>query len=145
MNSSPIEHHIAYLTQCMRENITHELERQGVLLPFFQSLALHYIATHLPCTAHDVAMAIKKDKAQVTRLINELIKLELVDREQNPHDKRELILSLTESGQTLALQIKEVRRVVSARMTEGLDDEQQAQMQQWLVRMIDNLACQQSR
>ncbi|XAW88644.1 MarR family transcriptional regulator [Vibrio sp. CDRSL-10 TSBA] len=139
MKSSPLEHHVAYLTQCMRENITQELEKQGVDLPFFQGLALHYIATHVPCTAHDVAMAIKKDKAQITRLINELIKQGLVDRMKNPHDKRELILSLTDSGQALALQIKEARRAVSTRMTEGLDYEQQAQMKQWLVMMTANL------
>lgn len=140
MKSSPLEHHVAYLTQCMRENITQELEKQGVDLPFFQGLALHYIATHVPCTAHDVAMAIKKDKAQITRLINELIKQGLVERAKNPHDKRELILSLTDSGQALALQIQVARTTVSERMTQGLDQTQQAQIKQWLILMTDNLA-----
>ncbi len=81
----------------------------------------------------------KKDKAQITRLVNELIELKMVVREKSQQDKRQSLLSLTDVGMVLFAQIKQLRAEIKQQMTQGLSDEQQQQLQQWLGMMERNL------
>ena len=140
MKSSSLEHHIAHLTQCMRENISKLLVKKGITLTFFQSLVLQKIAENTPCTAHDVVVATQKDKAQITRLINELIKLEYVIRQQDELDKRQYILTLTTEGQECFADIKLIRQQVSEKMTQGVTQTQQEQLIEWIMLMENNLS-----
>ncbi len=140
MKSSSLDNHIANLTQCIRESIANELIQKGITLTFFQSLILQYIAENKSCTAHYLVLVAKKDKAQITRLVNELIKHDLVIREKSPLDKREYILSLTEEGWRYAKYIKEIRVNTSKKMTQGMSSGQQSQLITLIDLMTHNLS-----
>ncbi|MFM2477785.1 MarR family winged helix-turn-helix transcriptional regulator [Celerinatantimonas sp. MCCC 1A17872] len=140
MKSTPLESHVALLSQCIRESIFSALQDKGITLSFFQSLVLQRIAQDSPCTSHDVVIATKKDKAQITRLINELIKKELVIRKKNERDKRESILLLTEQGQHCAQLILQTRQEISEKMTHGISKELQQQLGELLITMQNNLS-----
>lgn len=140
MKSSSIERHIAHLSQCLRETITTQMAKQHISLSFFQGLILLHIGEFERCTAHDLVVQTKKDKAQITRLVNELIELKMVVREKSQQDKRQSLLSLTDEGIVLFAQIKQLRAEIKQQMTQGLSDEQQQQLQQWLGMMERNLS-----
>ncbi len=140
MKNSSIERHVAHLAQCLREAITEQMVKQDIKLSFFQGLVLLHIGESEPCTPHDIVVLTKKDKAQITRLVNELIALEMVVREKSRHDKRQSLLSLTEAGKGLFTQIKQLRSEVKQKMTQGISEQQQQQVQHCLDAMQNNLS-----
>ncbi|MEM7115145.1 MAG: MarR family transcriptional regulator [Chloroflexota bacterium] len=74
-------------------------------------------------TSQHVVAALKRDKAQVTRLVNELVARNLVYREPNPNDKRSKLLKLTDEGEHIFRQVEEVEKVVFAEMAKGIAEE----------------------
>lgn len=140
MNRNSLEQQIAHLTQSIRENISKDLIKKGITLTFYQSLVLFRVAEKTPCTAHDVVVTTKKDKAQITRLVNDLIAIGYLDREPNPADKRQLLLTLTAEGQECYEEIRAIRQKISEKMTQGIAPEQQQQMLSWIQVMENNLS-----
>lgn len=140
MNRNSLEQQIANLTQSLRENISKELIKKEITLTFYQSLVLFRIAEKTPCTAHDVVVSTKKDKAQITRLVNDLIAIGYLDRTPNPKDKRQLLLTLTATGQECFEEIRAVREKISEKMTRGIPQNQQQEMLRWIQLMENNLA-----
>ncbi|MDC0610759.1 MarR family transcriptional regulator [Vibrio sp.] len=123
MKSKPIERQLAQLTQVIREEITLSLIRENSRVSFFESLVLLQISEIEACTAHDVCVALHKDKAQITRLVNGLVQLNLIERIQNPRDKRQQVLSLTPLGKEELNLIMTVRQNLSRKMTCGIDED----------------------
>ena len=74
-------------------------------------------------TAQHIVSTLKRDKAQVTRLLNELVARKLVYRLPNPNDKRSKLLKLTDEGNQIFRQIEEIEKVVFEEMVEGISDE----------------------
>ncbi|MCA2014773.1 MarR family winged helix-turn-helix transcriptional regulator [Vibrio tritonius] len=140
MDRNSLEQQIANLTQSLRENISKELIKKEITLTFYQSLVLFRIAEKTPCTAHDVVVSTKKDKAQITRLVNDLIAIGYLDRAPNPKDKRQLLLTLTAAGQECFEEIRAVREKISEKMTRGIPQNQQQEMLRWIQLMENNLA-----
>ncbi|WP_068716744.1 MarR family winged helix-turn-helix transcriptional regulator [Vibrio tritonius] len=140
MNRNSLEQQIANLTQSLREKISKELIKKEITLTFYQSLVLFRIAEKTPCTAHDVVVSTKKDKAQITRLVNDLIAIGYLDRAPNPKDKRQLLLTLTATGQECFEEIRAVREKISEKMTRGIPQNQQQEMLRWIQLMENNLA-----
>lgn len=139
MNSKSFEKQIVDITQLLRVQISKQLDDSHLPLTFFQSLALEHIGDLAPCSAHDIVIATKKDKAQITRLVNELCKLGYVERQQSEQDKRIYMLILTESGKQAYDSIQSIRTEVAQQMIAGIDDVQLSVVRQLLVQMETNL------
>ena len=87
-----------------------------------QMRALRAIWSTDDMTSQYIASTLKRDKAQVTRLVNELVEQGLVEREPNPEDMRSKLLRLTEAGNHIFRQIEEVQREVYSEMVNGIDE-----------------------
>ncbi|MGE5578146.1 MAG: MarR family winged helix-turn-helix transcriptional regulator [Syntrophothermus sp.] len=59
---------------------------------------LRYIAGRKDCTSGDVARGLRISPAAATNLVDRLVKKGLVNRQEDPEDRRIVLLSLTPSG-----------------------------------------------
>ena len=140
MKSNVLDLNIADLTQLMRVRMTEKMHAERLSVSFFQALVLLAIGRFDECTAHDIVVVMRKDKAQITRLINELIALEMVTRTKSEKDRRQSLLHLTATGQQYFQQLTDIRTQLNIDMTQGLTAEQQRIMQEALTVMRDNLS-----
>ena len=129
------------------QQLTAELRGQ-----FFQQLApelpgltamhgrlLLMLAAKPGATAQQLTELLRRDKAQITRLLNDLQQAALLQRQSDPADGRRQLLVLSEQGQQLAAQLKAKKRQIAGKMLVGLTAEQQAQVAQALAQMYQNL------
>ncbi len=129
------------------QQLTVELRTQ-----FFQQLtpalpgltAMHgrlllMIANRTGSTAQQLTELLKRDKAQITRLLNDLQQSALVLRQTDPTDGRRQLLQLSEQGQQLAAELKTKKRRIAGKMLVGLTALQQQQMAELLTQMHLNL------
>jgi DNA-binding MarR family transcriptional regulator len=90
-------------------------------------------------TAQQLAELLRRDKAQMTRLVNDLQQAALVQRHTDPLDARRQLLYLTEQGQQIATGLKSKKRQIASRMLKGFTAEQERQMAELLKLMYQNL------
>jgi len=76
------------------------------------------------CTANDIVQAMQRDKAQVARLMKELISLALIEKKASVEDKRRFILSFTEQGKALSSKLIQAQKEINETMCKGLSEEQ---------------------
>jgi DNA-binding MarR family transcriptional regulator len=129
------------------QQLTAELRGQ-----FFQQLApelpgltamhgrlLLMLALKPGSTAQQLTELLRRDKAQITRLLNDLQQAALLQRQSDPADGRRQLLVLSEQGQQLAAQLKAKKRQIASKMLVNLTAQQQAQVAQALAQMYQNL------
>ena len=129
------------------QQLTAELRGQ-----FFQQLApelpgltamhgrlLLMLAVKPGSTAQQLTELLRRDKAQITRLLNDLQQAALLQRQNDPTDGRRQLLVLSAQGQQLAAELKAKKRQIADKMLVGLTTEQQAQVAQALAQMYQNL------
>ena len=129
------------------QQLTAELRGQ-----FFQQLApelpgltamhgrlLLMLAAKPGATAQQLTELLRRDKAQITRLLNDLQQAALLQRQNDPADGRRQLLVLSEQGQQLAAQLKAKKREIAGKMLVGLTADQQSQVAQALAQMYQNL------
>lgn len=80
-----------------------------------QMRALRTIWSADDVTSQHIASTLKRDKAQVTRLLNELVTKGLAYREPNPEDKRSKLLRLTAEGNHIFRRLRNFSRRFSVR------------------------------
>ena len=73
------------------------------------------------------------------RLINELVKIDLIERQQNPNDKRQFWLSLTPLGFATFTQISDIRQALSQQALNHLTQEEQSLATEVIISMSNNL------
>ncbi len=120
--------------------MTEKMHAERLSVSFFQALVLLAIGRFDECTAHDIVVVMRKDKAQITRLINELIALEMVTRTKSEKDRRQSLLHLTATGHQYFQRLTDIRTQLNTDMTQGLTAEQQHIMQEALIIMRKNLS-----
>ncbi|MFY0641233.1 MAG: MarR family transcriptional regulator [Bermanella sp.] len=127
------------LMHALKRHLDHDLEAKQLGVVPMQMRVLKIINSRQNCTANDVVQFLKRDKAQVTRLISGLITQGLIRKEPNPDDKRSQLLVLTEHGvkvhKLLAQELASLHDIV----VEGLDVKEIEQFQTLSLKMTKNL------
>lgn len=129
------------------QQLTAELRSQ-----FFQQLApdlpglsamhsrlLLILATTPGTTAQQLVEILRRDKAQITRLLNDLQNAALLQRQPDPADGRRQLLVLSAAGIELAAELKAKKRQIAGKMLLGLTAGQQQQAAETLTLMYQNL------
>lgn len=98
------------------------------------------IAQHAGVTASELVARSGRDKAQITRLIQQLEQAGLVRREPDASDRRVQRLFLTEAGEALHIHLQRERQAVGARLLGKLDVREQAQLSSLLARIRPDAA-----
>lgn len=127
------------LMHALKRHLDQDLEAKQLGVVPMQMRVLKIIHNRQNCTANDVVQFLKRDKAQVTRLISGLITQGLICKEPNPDDKRSQLLVFTEHGlkvqKVLAQELVSLHDIV----VEGLDAQEIEQFETLSAKMTKNL------
>ena len=127
------------LMHALKCNIGHELESQNLGLVPMQMRVLMMIHKRPNCTANDIVQAIRRDKAQITRLIAGLIDQQLIRKEPNPNDKRSQLLVFTDEGHRLQSLLLKQLDAMQKKITSGLSEQEVELFEAVSAKMAKNL------
>ena len=127
------------LAQSYRVTVREAINANELGLNALHVRCLHIIAETQHCTANDIVTKTGRDKAQIARLVKELIKLELVSKCADENDKRCLILSFTDQGSALFSRLEVAEQEVDAKLCHGLTDQQVRDFIAIATTMIENI------
>lgn len=127
------------LVHNLKRNLQEQIEVLELDIAPMHVRVLKIINKKPQCTAVDISNYLDRDKAQVTRLLNSLIKQELIVKEPNPEDKRSQCLGLTSHGQAIIVNLVGVESSISEKMKAGLNAEELATFERVACQMANNL------
>ena len=117
-------HEVAFrLNHDMALQIAPEVAKMDVGLTAQQLRTMRLIWASENVTMMEIADTLKRNKAQVVRLVDELCKAGMVVRRPNPNDGRSKILSLTEQGAGFFHKIEAIEDRFASKLTDGIADE----------------------
>ncbi|SDK32402.1 DNA-binding transcriptional regulator, MarR family [Ferrimonas sediminum] len=126
MNNNALSDTLFDLMHAYRMAMRSELKAKQLGLNSMHVKCLTYIASQEHCTANDIVSHLCRDKAQIARLIKEMVEKQWLRKAAHPKDKRSQLLTLTDQGQQLATLIQQTRTRVQARMRQNLTEAQLA-------------------
>lgn len=120
MKNDSIANMVFTLTQSYKHAIRSELKAKTLGLNGMHVKCFSYIKQAKTCTANDIVNHLHRDKAQVARIIKEMIEKQWIIKSNNPRDKRSQLLSLTTEGDQLAELIVQKQQEIQLKMVGGL-------------------------
>jgi DNA-binding MarR family transcriptional regulator len=82
----------------------------------------------------------QRDKAQITRVLNELLEDGYISKIANPEDRRSQLLRLSAKGKEIVTQLNAIERTANKAMTANLSNEDMHAFIRIANIMVDNLA-----
>jgi DNA-binding MarR family transcriptional regulator len=101
-----------------------------------ESRVLGYVARHPGHSATDLVAHSGRDKAQITRLVQQLVDRGWLLREPDPADGRRHRLALSASGRSVQRLMQQQRQRFASRMTADLSAAEQQLLQALLLRVL---------
>ena len=138
MNSS-LANTLFALMQNYRVTIREAINAGELGLNAMHVRCLHIIAATPQCTANDIVNQTQRDKAQIARLVKELLALNLIHKNASEHDKRCFILSFTAQGCALYDKLLNAEQHVNAQMCKNLNSQQINDFLYTAQQMIKNM------
>lgn len=74
-------------------------------------------------TAHSIAQRMQRDKAQITRALNDLVTAELIFKTDNPLDGRSQLLQPTNKGKQAMVKLQAAERWVVDQLAQNVDSD----------------------
>ncbi|REG82900.1 MarR family winged helix-turn-helix transcriptional regulator [Marinomonas pollencensis] len=108
------------LIHTVRNTMIQQLKSLDINLSPMHLKALKAVSKIDQCTGQKLADFMGRDKAQINRLIKELVNQDLVVKTSNEQDKRSQLLILASSGETLIKQFNRVEKDVFEAMSAEL-------------------------
>ena len=112
--------------------------RHQISLPVSHIRALKGICRLEGSTARSIALAMNRDKAQITRVLSGLMESGLIAKASNPDDRRSQLLIPTKSGKQLVQTLIAIEAEVAARLTRTLSAKEVDEFRRLGNIMIDN-------
>ncbi|MHB0775628.1 MarR family winged helix-turn-helix transcriptional regulator [Halomonas sp. WWR20] len=112
----------------------HDLKLNGMHVRLLQM-----IHAHPGCTANRLVTITGRDKAQITRVIQELESMGLIARTPHPDDRRSHLLALSNDGESLMTRIGKAEDEVERALLKGISRQDQATFIEIGNRMLTNL------
>lgn len=116
-----------------------ELKDAGYELTFEQALVVFLLNFYDGLTQRDIAISLDKDSPSITRLIDELEGLKMLERRSDPNDRRAKNIYLTSKGKSVVPGIIDVTKVAFKKAFKGISDDEVNVMQSVLKRMMENM------
>ncbi|QIL89060.1 MarR family winged helix-turn-helix transcriptional regulator [Microbulbifer harenosus] len=135
-NLSDTLHRLAHGYKCC---LRAEVSERELGLPITHIRALKGIYRNPESTAFSIARRMQRDKAQITRVLKELLNDGLIEKRPNPTDGRSQLLFPTEKGRAVMQQLLAAEREAAARMTRGLTQKELQLFTELSARMVANL------
>lgn len=112
------------LVHKVRNNMGHEIKLLALDLSPMHLKSLKVISIIDDCTGQKLADFMGRDKAQINRLIKELVNQALITKTDNEHDKRSQFLVLSVKGREIMKKFKHAEKQVFNKMINDIPPEQ---------------------
>ncbi|MDO6459366.1 MarR family transcriptional regulator [Granulosicoccaceae sp. 1_MG-2023] len=132
--------HIAELFHAGKTALSREFQDAGLCYPPAFLKVTRLIDHIQPCTAQTIVQTLQRDKAQITRLLNDMEKQGLIKREPNPEDRRSQLLSLSEKGKEDLARMQAIEQQMMGKMMQGISDDERARLSRTLLQIRRNLS-----
>ncbi|GGO80294.1 MarR family transcriptional regulator [Marinobacterium nitratireducens] len=144
-NDIPIGEALHRLLHAYRRAMRQSYRAAGIELAVSHIRSLKVIRHHQqrllqPCTAQAIAADIERDKAQIARVVRDLLEKALIEKRPNPEDGRSQILQLTSAGEAMLERIGNAEHQASLRMAQGLSPDELTAFIRLASAMTDNLS-----
>lgn len=114
------------------------LHEAGVDITVDQWLVVKTIHESPDITLQKVGIAVFKDFASITRIVQLLERNGLLRRKPHPTDGRRSKLVLTRRGESVIRTVEPIAQAYRRRALEGIDAEEVARLRELLRRIVDN-------
>lgn len=107
-------------------------------LTFTQFRALFVVAVHdAPIPVHEIAHRVDLSIATAGRTVDRLVQAGLVDRREDPGDRRVKLVTMTDAGRVAVEKQLDIKRELVGRFIDGLPDEFRAALTSALRDIVD--------
>jgi DNA-binding MarR family transcriptional regulator len=120
-------------------NFVRKLKNNGINITFEQFTILTILWDNENLCQYNLAQLTNRDQASTSRLINTLIKNELIIRQCCPSDKRINRIKLTEKGELLKAPVESIARECFEEAVNGISKEEIEQGMKFLTKISENL------
>lgn len=120
-------------------NFVRKLKNNGINITFEQFTILTMLWDNENLCQYNLAQLTNRDQASTSRLINTLIKNELIIRQCCPSDKRINRIKLTEKGELLKKPVESIARECFEEAVNGISKEEIEQGMKFLTKISENL------
>jgi DNA-binding MarR family transcriptional regulator len=104
-----------------------------------QVKCISFISMRGTCTANDMVNSFGLDKAQIARLVKEMVEKNWLIRTANPKDKRSQLLSLTESGMEIAALFTKTQEKLHKQMHSNISEQELREFERVAGMIANNL------
>ncbi len=141
-NDKYIVYFIGRTKQKMTKFILKQLELQGIndLIPSHGNILTALYESNIPLPMNEIARRIGKDKSTVTPLINKLISLGYIEKEQSKEDKRVVFIKLTDKGLELQEKFNQISSQVFETAYKNFTDEEKYNLLSLLKKLNQNFS-----
>lgn len=134
-----LREYILSLSQYYRINIRTAVNANELGLNGMHVRCLYVIAHAPDCTANYIVKNMGRDKAQIARLVKEMISKGWIEKQASREDKRSQILSLTASGRQLQQKISLLEQDLESTILNGLSAQDVKDFHRIAGKMLANL------
>ena len=120
-------------------NFVRKLKNNGINITFEQFTILTMLWDNENLCQYNLAQLTNRDQASTSRLINTLIKNELIIRQCCPSDKRINRIKLTEKGELLKEPVESIARECFEEAVNGISKQEIEQGMKFLTKIAENL------
>lgn len=122
-----------------RQYAQKQIKEAGLSVTVDQWLILKNLQENPQINQQELSRKVFKDNASVTRIIELLVKSNLVKREINEEDRRRNYLSVTEEGDKILAQVQPIILKNRAKALAGIDTKELQVMRKNLQQIINNV------
>lgn len=124
------------LMHCYKRHMHQALREQHGGIGPMEARALAFVSRHPGSSASELVAHSGRDKAQIARLLQQLLDRGLLARQADPADGRRQLLALTDSGRAAQRVMARQRQRFASQISADLDSAEQAQLVALLRRLI---------
>jgi len=139
MSDPTLSDNLHRLMHVYRSRLRAEVAARDLGLPITHIRALKGICRNPESTAHSIAQGMQRDKAQITRVLKELLNDGLIEKRPNPKDGRSQLLIPTERGAAVLTELIQAEQNTADVMTRSLGQQELEQFAELAARMVENL------
>lgn len=137
--SSSLDESLHRLIHCYKSELKSVINESNLSLHVSHIRALKCIQRIANCSAQAISQKMNLDKSQVARIIKELQTKGHIEKHPNPDNHRSQLLILTPLGQQALNTVSSLDGVTSAKMTNGLSEQEIKDFKHCAEIMIKNL------
>jgi len=133
-----INHALRLIHMNIRCKMNAEVKRQDVDFSPLEHIAMGQILKSDGTSQQMLVESMNKDKAQIARIVARLLRQDLILKQENPEDKRAVLLHLSQKGKQLLSCLDQVELEIMSEMLSDFSDKETTLFRQSLERINNN-------